>query len=326
MNCLPPSSGWLQSVWRLWEGFDLLQTTGPWPLIFSTKMRNLTSQNGPFNIEFEHLKNEKKNLRGHLKSSHWSRTNERTFIWNFTPSLPLSRKESVIDNGRNVWQIYFKDRLWRLTKAFTKRSLSIEGSGFKWNSRYSTQPSQTMSSISRMQGCFPGGSASISKKKQGDNLEQSKKKTISAVFFSFSACSRADGRCTSTRCLTGARSTWPSKAQSISADRPLPMRAPSPFEKRQRRPWILFLEIWRCKHCGPLTVTLFFFYCRSHSETCPNPLPRYESSFVCLQRVKFWDDPLQTKKKKKKWPLMTLETVTQTTSGISFFGTDYGLF
>ena len=55
-------------------------------------------------------------------------------------------------------------------------------------------------------------------------------------FFSFSACSKADGWCTSTWCRTGARSTWPSKAQSISADRPLPMRAPSAFEKRQRRP------------------------------------------------------------------------------------------
>ena len=43
----------------------------------------------------------------------------------------------------------------------------------------------------------------IAKKKQGDNLGQSKKNTI-LPFFLFSACSKADGRCRFTRCRTGA--------------------------------------------------------------------------------------------------------------------------
>ena len=37
--------------------------------------------------------------------------------------------------------------------------------------RYSSQPAQTMSSISRMQGCFPGGSASILKKKKNKETQ-----------------------------------------------------------------------------------------------------------------------------------------------------------
>ena len=41
-------------------------------------------------------------------------------------------------------------------------------------------------------------------KEKGDNLKQLKKSTISTLFFSFSACSKADGRCRSTRCRTGA--------------------------------------------------------------------------------------------------------------------------
>ena len=48
--------------------------------------------------------------------------------------------------------------------AFTKHSLSIEGTSFQWNPHSSSQPAQTMPSVSRMQERFPGGSASIAKR------------------------------------------------------------------------------------------------------------------------------------------------------------------
>ena len=159
--------------------------------------------------------------------------------------LHPSSNESVIDNGRNVWQIYFKDRLWRLTKAFTKRSLSIEGSGFQWNPRFFLTTCSNNVVYLTHAGVLPWRfSVHFEKKtrRQSRTVEE-EHDFCCFFFFFFSACSKADGRCTSTRCRTGARSTWPSKAQSISADRPLPMRAPSAFEKRQRRPWILLKRL-----------------------------------------------------------------------------------
>ena len=69
-------------------------------------------------------------LRGHLKSSHIA-DKRKNFHMALYP-LPPSSNESVIDNGRNVWQMalrcivqdYVNNRLSRLTKpnAFTKRS------------------------------------------------------------------------------------------------------------------------------------------------------------------------------------------------------------
>ena len=61
-----------------------------------------------------------------------------------------------------------------------------------------------MPALLRMEGRFPGGSASIVKNEQGDNLEQLKN-TVFTFFFSFPACLKACGWCRSTRCRTGAR-------------------------------------------------------------------------------------------------------------------------
>ena len=117
--------------------------------------------------------------------------------------LPPSSNESVIDNGRNVWQVYFKDRLWRLTKAFTEHSLPIEGIGFQWNPRSTSQAAQTMPSVSRMQGRFPGGSASIAKRTRRQSRSIEEEYDFYSFFF-LSACSKADGRCKSIRYRTGA--------------------------------------------------------------------------------------------------------------------------
>ena len=138
------------------------------------------------------IQNGKCCIRGHLKSSHIA-DKRKNFHMALYP-LPPSSNESVIDNGEIIKcmadvQIYFKDRLWRLTKAFTKCSLSIEGTGFQWNPHSSSQPAQTMSSVSRMQGRLPGGSASIAKRtiRQSQTVEEEYMYDFYS-FFSFSAC------------------------------------------------------------------------------------------------------------------------------------------
>ena len=174
--------------------------------------------------------------------------------------LPPSSNESVIDNGRNVWQmaltaqIYFKDRLWRLTKAFTKHSLSMEGTGFQWNPHSSSRPAQIM----RLSHACRNTSLEVQRplrKEQGDNLEQSKNTIFTLL--SFSACSKADGRCRSTRCRTG-----------VSA---------SAFKRA--------IDI--CRSTASACTM----------KRVQTPSPQYESSFVC-PRVKFWDDPLHVTRKR----------------------------
>ena len=82
--------------------------------------------------------------------------------------------------------------------------------------------------LTHMQECFSGGSASIAKRTRWQSRTVEKYDFYS--FFSFSACSKTDGRPIYTGVdLLGvelewvpAPSTWPSNAQSKSSDQPLP--------------------------------------------------------------------------------------------------------
>ena len=82
--------------------------------------------------------------------------------------------------------------------------------------------------------------------------------------------------------------TWPSKAPSTSAiDRPRLHACTYRLGDWEKTPDTFFLSF---DSASIAARTGFFFRCQSHNELRPNPLPPYESSFVCQRRVKFWDD------------------------------------
>ena len=64
-------------------------------------------------------------------------------------------------------------------------ALLIKGTAFQWNPRSASQPAQTMPSVSRMQGRFPGGSASFAKKNKETISNSRKKNTVSTLFLFF---------------------------------------------------------------------------------------------------------------------------------------------
>ena len=156
-----------------------------------------------------------------------SRTNERTFIWHFTPSPVLKRKcdrqwEKCMADGLNCQDLF--QRSSSTTDKGVHQTLVIEGTGFQWNPHSSSQPAQAMPSVSRMQERFPGGSASIAKRTRWQSLTVEK-----YDFYSFfSLFLHAQKRMAGVDLLgvelewVLAPSNWPSKAQSISANQPLP--------------------------------------------------------------------------------------------------------
>ena len=196
-----------------------------------------------------------------------SRTNERTFIWHFTPSLPPQTK---------VWSTMREMYGWWLLYAHYPRS--------------SQQPTQTMSSVSRRDA-----SLEVQRplwNEQGDNLEQSKKNTTS-TFLSISARSKVAWAAGVDECRTeaDARHALPfnwrlqpglqKPIDDISDGSPPPaFFCLDLFEIAQ---WLATLY-WRfaliCKRRSAIGRRsrfffsfFFFLYCRSHKESGPNPLP-----------------------------------------------------
>ena len=243
-----------------------------------------------------------KPLLGVISKVCTSRTNERTFIWHFTPS-PRSQTKvwstmgemygRWLKQSRFISKIVFDD--WQRRSPNTRYRSNSEGTGFQRNPHSSSQPAQTISSVARMQEHFPGGSASIAKRTRWQSRAVEKYDVYS--FFSFSACSKADGRCRSTRCRTRvsaiAPSTWPSNAQSISADQLLPHACTFRLGD-QATTLDTFLE------SNSLSTTwwttegqaFFFFLLSIAQQNGSKPPPPIWKFFRLSATYEFWDDPL----------------------------------
>ena len=193
--------------------------------------------------------------------------------------LPSSSNESVIDNGRNVWQM----------SRFTSKIVFDHSQRRSPNARYRSKvPASNkilvlrLNLLTRCRLSHACKDASLEVQHSlRHNVEQSKKNTctISTLFSLFLHAKKRMARCRSTRNWSEcAPSTWPSKAQSISADRPL-LHACTFRPGDQATTMNRFLEIWLCEHRRAahwrscFFLFFFFFYCRSHNETGPNPLP-----------------------------------------------------
>ena len=154
--------------------------------------------------------------------------------------------------------------------------------------RSSQQPAQTISSASRRDASLEVQCPL--QNEQGDNLEQSKKNTISTFFLFLHAQKWVAGvdECRIEADACHALPIWRPqpgmafKSQSMRSAMDLHLL---PFllgiVRDRAMTWNTFLEICsylQAPQCDWLTVALFFFfffffYCRSHSESGPNPLP-----------------------------------------------------
>ena len=247
-------------------------------------------------------------LRGHLKSSHIA-DKRKNFQMALYP-LPPSSNESVIDNGGIVWQaafltvqVYFKDRLWWLTKAFTKHL---------YRSKVPVSNEILVLRHNLLKQCrLSHACRDASLEVQPRSIEKRTRRQCRTVeeeydfysFFSFSTCSKADCRCRSTRRQTGASATLCSafdlafkSAIDICRSTASACVHLSPWRSGNRTEH--FLEIWLCSckhrraaHWQSRFFFFFFFTVDRTTKQVQPPSPRYESSFVCPRRAKFWDDP-----------------------------------
>ena len=133
--------------------------------------------------------------------------------------------------------------------------------------------------------------------------------TILHGFFSFCVPQSARGRCT--RCRTGAGAyqrlqvqpgLWKYNRHLRLIDH-VCMRAPTALEIRKRLKTLLGGDLTLQAPQREIVFFFFFFFFFAVDRTTnwvQTPSPRYESSFVCPRRVKFWDDPLKGCCKVKK--------------------------
>ena len=201
-------------------------------------------------------------IRGHLKSSHIA-DKRKNFHMALYP-LPPSSNESVIDNGRSVWQMAMHIIL--------------------------VLPHNCSNNVVCLtQGRFPGCSASIAKwTKETILILNSRRKIRFLLFFLFlhaqkwvAGVDECRSGCLS--CITYlAPSTWPSiwKSQSTRSAMDL-HRLPFLLGSRSRNDLQHFIgdlllsasAAVRLVDGRAFCLFFFFFYCRSHNESGPNPLP-----------------------------------------------------
>ena len=148
--------------------------------------------------------------------------------------------------------------------------------------------------VSCMQGRFLGWRFTVHCKMNKKTISNSRRRILFFYSFFFFFCILKCRRpmIESTRCRTGssaypAPSTWPSKAQSISASACVHL-PPSRLGNDSEH----VLEIWLCSHCTSRWL-LFLFPTADHTPNPPPPLAIW----------KFF--PLPTMCKSLRWPLWT---------------------
>ena len=222
-------------------------------------------------------------LRGHLKSSHIA-DKRKNFHMALYPLPPYSN-ESVIDNGRSVWQMAMYIILVLPHSLLKQCRLSHVAGTLPW-SLAGQRPLQN---------------------EQGDLLEPREEKQDFFLLF-LHAQKRAAGvdlQCPANWSkFLSAPSTWPSKANRYLGWIVCScMHAPAAFfawtcsrSRNDLRRFIgdfLFNNCKRRSAIGRRSCFFFFFFLtvdRTTNRVLTPSLP-YESSFVCPRCANFWDDP-----------------------------------